>query len=384
MVRASVYSQIFDLLRTFQRKNKFTNRAYESPLSISQAQLLGLIREKKRLTAQEISEIANLEKSSVARAISSLERRRFLKREVDKHDARNKTISLTPSGIKMLKRIDQNAAKSFARFTNPLPKNKMLELERFMDSLADGDGAYNATRNKFDPPGRLQIKRLTQSFGVTSRSFVGSGFSSIEWQVLSTIAYSEVPITLKQLAIALAMPHSSLSVLLGSLRKQGLLKGSSNRLLRGELLALTTSGKESLEQIEKLGEMKIKNALKVLTLNEVKHGAKLMAAWIGENIELQDRLPPIKADIRELKDEQLRSFARGIIIENSVRSNNHHTLPASLFAEDAKIFGIFDNNKLEGVVVFDSANRALHQCGVVSGSKLSEELLINLCAARLN
>ena len=50
------------------------------------------------MTAREVCDRSGLHKTKVSRAVSALERRRFLTREQSTEDRRNETLSLTPTG----------------------------------------------------------------------------------------------------------------------------------------------------------------------------------------------------------------------------------------------------------------------------------------------
>ena len=89
-----------------------------------------------RMTASEIGVRAKMHKTKISRAVSRLEKRRFLSRTRDKDDRRVEWLSLTPTGqaaYKDLRRVAETYDEALAEQLGP---RDMADLKRILQALA--------------------------------------------------------------------------------------------------------------------------------------------------------------------------------------------------------------------------------------------------------
>ena len=79
-------------------------------------------------TAKQICERASLHKTKVSRAVSALEKKRFVKRETDHNDRRRELLSLTKIGNAALADLSKDAAKYDKGFEEVLGADRKAQL----------------------------------------------------------------------------------------------------------------------------------------------------------------------------------------------------------------------------------------------------------------
>lgn len=77
--------------------------------------LLVVLQREGPLRLTDIASILGMRKPSVSRHITSLEHRGLVRKDTDQHDARARTISLTPTGTRQLESIEYARAQTFHR-----------------------------------------------------------------------------------------------------------------------------------------------------------------------------------------------------------------------------------------------------------------------------
>ena len=89
-------------LRTFvARKLKIFDIGFE------QACLLFLLREKEKLSINEITTLFEKDKATISRSIKTLEAKQLVERFQEKQDKRSHIIRLTPQGFAKLKQVEE-------------------------------------------------------------------------------------------------------------------------------------------------------------------------------------------------------------------------------------------------------------------------------------
>ncbi len=99
----------FDVWLEVGRTNLKCHRALNTllasvDLSLAQHEVLVMIRTFSGLTQKELSERLLVVKSNVSALIKKLEARGLVRREPDPHDSRNKRLSLTAAGERLVQR----------------------------------------------------------------------------------------------------------------------------------------------------------------------------------------------------------------------------------------------------------------------------------------
>ena len=88
------------------------------------------------MTATEIARLAMMHKTKISRAVSALEDKRFLRRNIKREDRRQETLSLTVAGSKAYQQLAQSAADYEAVLTANLSKAEIAMLKRVLKNLA--------------------------------------------------------------------------------------------------------------------------------------------------------------------------------------------------------------------------------------------------------
>lgn len=100
--------------------------------------VLFCLMRQPRLNAQQISLITGRPKTSIARGISLLQRKKLITRRTDVADSRRRVIHLTEAGQKIYRTIiDRFIARESAMLTN-LTLTDRRELQRLFDKLISG------------------------------------------------------------------------------------------------------------------------------------------------------------------------------------------------------------------------------------------------------
>ncbi len=86
-------------------------------------------------TAKQICELASLHKTKVSRAVSALERKRFIRRETHPDDKRSEFLTLTRSGKSALAQLSVDAADFDTSLIDLLGQDCYLELIRALKIL---------------------------------------------------------------------------------------------------------------------------------------------------------------------------------------------------------------------------------------------------------
>jgi len=74
-------------------------------ISLNEGMLLCSLKETNSLSSTELSEILKLTTSNTSKILKSVENKSLIKRHLGKTDKRSMLFSLTPAGLKKLKKI---------------------------------------------------------------------------------------------------------------------------------------------------------------------------------------------------------------------------------------------------------------------------------------
>ncbi|MEP0945006.1 MAG: MarR family transcriptional regulator [Rhizobiaceae bacterium] len=89
------------------------------------------------MTATQVGSSANLHKTKVSRAVFTLEKRRWLKRQPDTDDRRNQIIALTTEGKRAFRELGQRGLTYNQRMRELLGKDRFDEVLRLTRELEE-------------------------------------------------------------------------------------------------------------------------------------------------------------------------------------------------------------------------------------------------------
>lgn len=121
----------------------------EVKLSLRELRVLRTINSAPGIVHSEIVERVLFEKSLVSRLISGLVKKSYLKRAIDKTDARRTSLTLTKRGIAILDRADQLGLAMNDVWLSSLTPNEQKTLDTCLDKLTSG---LEQLAQRFDVP----------------------------------------------------------------------------------------------------------------------------------------------------------------------------------------------------------------------------------------
>lgn len=109
--------------------------AEEFDLSIPEWKAVAVIAQYEDVTANQVCDITLMDKVSVSRAVTSLERKKLLTREVSKEDRRHSHLSLTKQGERMYGEIVPRILGFEKSLLSKLDAPERKELDRLLVKL---------------------------------------------------------------------------------------------------------------------------------------------------------------------------------------------------------------------------------------------------------
>lgn len=137
--------QLRELIRIFERKLGVLQEDGFSccKITMSQCHALVEIGRAKSISLNELAELLNLEKSTMSRTVNNLVTNELVKRDIDSSDRRYVTISLTDSGYKHYRDIEERMNLYYKKIYETIPENKkqqVLESMQILLEAIDKDG----------------------------------------------------------------------------------------------------------------------------------------------------------------------------------------------------------------------------------------------------
>lgn len=87
------------------------------------------------MTAKRICQLGSFHKTKVSRAVSALEKKRYIKRTTDKNDRRIEHLHLTSHGLQIYNELHEAAANYQVKITKDLSKNELTQLQNILAKL---------------------------------------------------------------------------------------------------------------------------------------------------------------------------------------------------------------------------------------------------------
>lgn len=131
--------QLRELIRVFERKLGVLQEDGFSccKITMSQCHALVEIGRAKSISLNELSELLNLGKSTMSRTVNNLVTDELAKRDIDPSDRRYVTISLTDSGYKHYKDIEERMNLYYKKIYETIPENKKQQVLESMQILLE-------------------------------------------------------------------------------------------------------------------------------------------------------------------------------------------------------------------------------------------------------
>ena len=353
-----LYYQILESLRLYNLKGKFVSSVYDSPLNGSEAYILVELDIDSSRKAKDLANILELEKSTISRTVAGLVRLGYLKQKSSAQDRRHNELSLTKKGLEFLALHDQFNEKLIGEFVQNISLQEMSELQFYLKTLSDNDGAQPIVLRPNEHPMLIEMRRLARRWGAIGNSWFDSGYSIAQWQVLSEIKAGAGKSRPSELSATLSLPTNTISHILQIFENDGLI--GRHRVpgdKRGWLLQLSTKGEKTLKQINLISHKRIRSALIELSPVQTERFSVLLRRYIGEEKSevkaSKEKVLQQMVIIRALEEDVERTEARGILILNLVRLNLYTAVPEILLGRDSLSYGLFSNEKIGSICEFN-------------------------------
>jgi len=131
--------QLRESIRLMERKLGVLDDSNVSCCSVSLTQCHALVEigRAKSISLIELSELLNLDNSTMSRTVNNLVKNGLVERELDKKDRRYVTIKLSESGINIFESIEENMNLYYTKVFQSIPFEKQEQVLESMQILLD-------------------------------------------------------------------------------------------------------------------------------------------------------------------------------------------------------------------------------------------------------
>ncbi|MEY7998862.1 MarR family winged helix-turn-helix transcriptional regulator [Clostridium sp. Mt-5] len=131
--------QLREMIRTLERKLGILSESEIVCCGITMTQCHALVEigRAENISLNELAQLLNLKNSTMSRTVNNLVANELVKRDIDPQDRRYVTISLTESGMKIFKGIEEGMNLYFKKIYNFIPENKQGQIMESIEMLVD-------------------------------------------------------------------------------------------------------------------------------------------------------------------------------------------------------------------------------------------------------
>ena len=128
-----------ELIRVLERKLGVLgkNEGSSGNMTLAQCHAIVEIGRAKNISLNELSDVLNLDNSTISRTINNLVNTGMVIRETDAKDRRYIVIKLTDNGNEIFKEIEQNMEEYFERVYEFIPRDKTQQVVESLEILLD-------------------------------------------------------------------------------------------------------------------------------------------------------------------------------------------------------------------------------------------------------
>lgn len=132
-------NELRELIRVFERKLGALQEGAHSCCNITMAQCHALVEigRSKNISLNELSQLLDLESSTMSRTVQNLVKYGYVQREIDPMDRRYVTISLTEEGKALFKKIEDDRNLYFEKVYDNISRNKQQQVLESIQILID-------------------------------------------------------------------------------------------------------------------------------------------------------------------------------------------------------------------------------------------------------
>lgn len=348
-MQSTRFISLYRLLLSFQIKRQRLRKRMDGHGGFVEMSILALIEAKPDARPKLLADALNLERSSVSRALAKLEDRGLVSVSASDRDQRRKKISATRQGCAAVAKVYRMQDAVVASCTQCLSAQEESQLTYFMKTLADGLGAVSFDSPENIRPVALQVQRAAQALRRAEHEHSSGHLSLIQVHILNELVSSDFHPTAKEITERIPFDASTISRQVKKLASRGYLQRirSSDDKRRFEL-HLMQLGKDALFTHQReIGDC-IKSSLSNLSSAEVDKFAELLKLVVRDS-RLARQVVQERVEVREIHSPNERREARGFLLEQLVRKNEHYQLEDRILSAEGLAFGLYVDQKLSGV-----------------------------------
>ena len=310
MTSRSYELQILDLFRSHFFGSRRGSKVDITAVSPNQAFILSELVRREFPSLEDLRSVLKLHVSSLSRAISQLNKVGMVKSARDPRDSRRARFKPTPKGIAFAESSWRSQQAIISERLKGFRSSERMTLERFLRAFV-GEEAYRRVVPIANEPEMAIISRaLTYDHGVVSDNYLDSGYSVLDWILLSEIHFEKrAPSELAQLT---RTPPSTISIRLKSLQRKGLLsvaRGVKDK--RARELWLSTKGLKELESIEGAASRYFARTLRTMPEPQIEEGISLFERYVNE---LRPELK-LNLQIKRVPSSSLEALRRQALVK---------------------------------------------------------------------
>ncbi|MCA2229846.1 MarR family winged helix-turn-helix transcriptional regulator [Nonomuraea aurantiaca] len=117
---------------TFEVARVLTRIGGEHDLSLTQLRVLGILRDR-RARVTDLAAYLGLDKSTMSTLIVRAQRRGLLTRGKNPDDGRVVEVYMTPAGLELAKRMEDEVRRALAPRTGPLDQEQLDQLAKLLE-----------------------------------------------------------------------------------------------------------------------------------------------------------------------------------------------------------------------------------------------------------
>lgn len=358
-MRHALYS-IQRLLRRLQILNRFFEEDFYTGLPALQSLMLIEIDSSPFITATDLCQIFSLEKSIISKALSSLERKKLIRRKQNTKDGRKLIFEITKAGERILELNDKNSNEFVQRQLKSFTSAEIKKFTNYFQKFCDGLSFKNSPKRKHDSDLRVAIRRYTKGVNLVHSTYLSSGLTPSQWFTLEEIYWGEgFGLNPSVMSKKLRIIPSSLNQVLSVLEKNKLIQKQESRTSKREkLIFITQKGSKLFEQVEEETQNLFSQAFNNLSEQEGFEFAALLRKYINE-IEPGDVWLDGEIVISEIKTDEEKRASRGFIATQLVNNKRADDLPETVIGSSNASYSLKINGELRSVIELDRKSLAI-------------------------
>lgn len=364
--RYEIARGLFRLNRLHQRRSKFIGTAYRSELTLLEVYALMEVAREPALSIGELSIILISARSAVTRAVTRLERGRYIKKERATQDRRATRFEVLAKGRDFLALQDRESAEFLRNFLSHLSPREIGVLKQSQRIACDSVSAPPVFLRPGEHPFEEGVRRITRAMGFIGPSLCGSGYSSTTWQILSTIHDHSDTVSVSELSDTLSMHVATLSQTVERYEKLGWVKrAKSAQDGRLRVLSLRKKGIAVLDAINQAGADFWVSAYQHHPIEEMQEVLDTFAKLHAPPRMIEVSTLRHALSIEAALAPELRDKARAFIIMHRYRLGWLTNIPDALVGATNRTFTLLEGEQMIAALEcreIDTRFEVLHLC----------------------